>query len=116
MVNLKVCKKKYLSWASLVMPISDPRDRSFYPHHTPMKDTYILTYETEFVSIFSGTGKFCLAHGLRQLTRDTKSDVSCLQTFFTRRNEKRRMRFGVGRHTTLIVNFSLSIFDFSEKM
>ena len=98
------------------MPISDPRDRSFYPHHTPMKDTYILTYETEFVSIFSGTGKFCLAHGLRQLTRDTKSDVSCLQTFFTRRNEKRRMRFGVGRHTTLIVNFSLSIFDFSEKM
>ena len=50
-----VCKKKYLSWvygvdrkichlgslflhhkASLVMPISDPRDRVFYPHHTPM--------------------------------------------------------------------------------
>ena len=28
--------------ASLVMPISDPRDRFFYPHHTPMKDTYIL--------------------------------------------------------------------------
>ena len=27
---------------SLVMPISDPRDRSFYPHHTPMKDTYNL--------------------------------------------------------------------------
>ena len=26
--------------ASLVMPISDPRDRFFYPHHTPMKDTY----------------------------------------------------------------------------
>ena len=26
--------------ASLVMPISDPRDRFFY--HTPMKDTYIL--------------------------------------------------------------------------
>ena len=22
------------------MPISDPRDRFFYPHHTPMKDTY----------------------------------------------------------------------------
>ena len=45
-----------------MMPISDPRDRFFYPHHTPMKDTYIL------------------AHGLRQLTRDVKSDVSCLQT------------------------------------
>ena len=59
MINRKVCKKKYLSWvydvdrkirhsgslfrhhsASLVMPISDPRDRFFYPHHTPMKDTY----------------------------------------------------------------------------
>ena len=26
--------------ASLVMPISDPRDRFFYPHHTHMKDTY----------------------------------------------------------------------------
>ena len=28
--------------ASLGMPISDPRDRFFYPHHTPMKDTYNL--------------------------------------------------------------------------
>ena len=28
--------------ASLVMPTSDPRDRFFYPHHTHMKDTYIL--------------------------------------------------------------------------
>ena len=26
--------------ASLVMPISDHRDRFFYPHHTPMTDTY----------------------------------------------------------------------------
>ena len=61
MVNQKVCKKKYLSWvygvdskilslgitvrhhsASLVMPISDPHDRFFYPHHTPMIDTYYL--------------------------------------------------------------------------
>ena len=32
--------------ASLVMPISDPRDRFFYPHHTPMKDTYYLTLTT----------------------------------------------------------------------
>ena len=23
-----------------MMPISDPRDRFFYPHHTHMKDTY----------------------------------------------------------------------------
>ena len=58
MVNQKVCKKKYLSWvygvdrknpslgatdrhfsASVVMPISDPRDGFFNAHHTPMKDT-----------------------------------------------------------------------------
>ena len=42
------------------MPISDPRDRFFYPHHTPMKDTY------------------CLAHGLGQLTRAVKSNVKTL--------------------------------------
>ena len=28
--------------------------------------------------IFSGAGKFCLAHGLRQLTRDVKRDVRIL--------------------------------------
>ena len=55
-------------------------------------------------SNFSGAGKFCLAHGLRQLIRDTVSDFSCLQTLLTRRNEKLRMTFGVGHHTTLIVN------------
>ena len=59
-VNQKVCKKKYLSWvygvdkknlslgitvqhhlANLMMPISDPSDRFFDPHHTPMKDNYM---------------------------------------------------------------------------
>ena len=35
----------------------------------PMKN--ILFY-------FSDAGKFCLAHGLRQLTRDVKSDVKTL--------------------------------------
>ena len=49
-----------------------------------------------FFSIFSGAGKFCLAHGLRRLTRETKCSVSCLQTSLTRRNEKLRMTFGVG--------------------
>ena len=58
MINQKVCKKKYLSLAfgvdrkiyhsgslfGIVMPISDPRDRFFYPHHTPMKDTYFLEW------------------------------------------------------------------------
>ena len=62
MVDQNVCKKMYphgcMVWigksvtrdhclaslsASLVMPISDPRDRFFYPHHTPMKDAYNLT-------------------------------------------------------------------------
>ena len=32
--------------ASLVMPISDPRDRFFYPHHKPMQDTYYPYPET----------------------------------------------------------------------
>ena len=32
-----VCKK-------VMMPISDPRDRFFYPHRTPMKDTYNVNY------------------------------------------------------------------------
>ena len=41
MVNQEICKKK-VSIISLVMPISDPRDRFFYPHHTLMKDTYNL--------------------------------------------------------------------------
>ena len=26
-----------------MMPVSDPRDRFFYPHHTPMKDTYFTS-------------------------------------------------------------------------
>ena len=33
---------------------------------------------TEFFYIFSGAGKFCLAHGLRQRTHDVKSDVRIL--------------------------------------
>ena len=59
-----------------------------------------------FCSIFSGAGKFCLAHGLRQLTRDTKSDVICLQTTLTRRNEKLRITFAVARQTAQIVKKS----------
>ena len=51
-----------------------------------------LTYETEFVLFFSGVGKFCLTHGLRQLTYNTKIDVSGLQTTFTHCNEKLRIR------------------------
>ena len=39
--------------------------------HVPVRRSF-------FFSIFSGAGKFCLAHGLRQLTRDIKSDVRIL--------------------------------------
>ena len=28
--------------------LSDPRDRFFYPHHTPMKDTYNLSLDAMF--------------------------------------------------------------------
>ena len=73
-----------------------------------------LTYEIEFCSIFSGIGIFHLAHGLRQHTRDTKSDVSCLQTFLTRRNEDIRMTFVIGRHTTLIVNILFKTSNFQR--
>ena len=34
--------------ASLVMPISDPRDRFFYPYYTPMKDTYFSPTGQEY--------------------------------------------------------------------
>ena len=37
--------------ASLVMPISDPRDRFFYPHHTPMKDTYFLIWISDLLDM-----------------------------------------------------------------
>ena len=53
------------------MPISDPRDRFFYPHHTPMKDTCYPTW-TLMMDCYS------LAHGLGQLKRDVKSDVRTL--------------------------------------
>ena len=62
MVNQKVCNKRIyhgcIMWienpslgitirhhsASIVMPISDPRDRFFYQHHTAKKDAYNLTH------------------------------------------------------------------------
>ena len=60
-----------------------------------MLDSIFLTYEIEFVLFL----KFCLAHGLRRLTRDKKSNVSCLQKLLTRRNEDLQMTLGVGRNT-----------------
>ena len=57
-ILIRYARKKNLSLgitvrhhsASLVMPISDPRDRFFYPHHTPKKDTYCLTYEVRILT------------------------------------------------------------------
>ena len=66
-----------------------------------------LTYETEFVLFLAVLENYVL---LRQLTKDTKSDVSCLQTLLTRRNKKLRMTFGVGHYTMLIVNIVKDLF------
>ena len=52
---------------------------------------------------FSGAGKFCLAHGLGQLTRDVKSVEKTLipeMTSFLHHHEKHRMTFGKGRYAT----------------
>ena len=38
-----------------------------------------LTYEPEFVLIFRGAGKFCLASTLRQLPHDVKRDDRILK-------------------------------------
>ena len=54
-------------------------------------------------SIFSSAGKFCLAHGLRQLTRDTIYDISCLQMLLAHPNKKLWVMLVVGHHTMLTV-------------
>ena len=63
-----------------------------------------LTYDSERVcSIFSGAGKFCLANGLRQLTRDVRSsEINRILevTSLMLHHEKRRMPFGEGRFVT----------------
>ena len=46
----------------------------------PIYNKLFLTYGTEFVLIFSGADKFCLAHALRQLTRDVKSNIRKLNS------------------------------------
>ena len=37
--------------ACRVMPISDPRDRIFYPYHTSMKDTHNFCHDTGPVAL-----------------------------------------------------------------
>ena len=50
------------------------------------------TYETNFVLFSEVLEKFCLAQGLRQLPRDTKSELICLRavTKIKKNNSKRR--------------------------
>ena len=54
-----------------MMPISDPRDRFFYPHHTHMKDTYI----------FSSTGQEHPFSGLSAIQFLFRPPVSALALF-----------------------------------
>ena len=56
------------------------------------------TYKTELV-LFLAVLENCLSHGSK---RDTQGDVNDLQTSITRRNET-QTTFGVGCHTTFIV-------------
>ena len=49
---------------------------SFTIENVRMHAKYFLPMR-QSLFYFSGAGKLCLAHGLRQLTRDTKSDVIC---------------------------------------
>ena len=46
---------------------------------------------------FGGAGKFCLAHGLRRLTRDVTSELYISEvTSRIRHHDKHRMLFGKG--------------------
>ena len=68
-------------------------------------ENVFLTYKT-VLFYFSGAGKICLAHGLRQLTRDVKNDVRTLNfrsNVTCDHHEKLRMTFGEDRYAAYIV-------------
>ena len=97
------------------VPILTPLSKQATPEHVSIiymtlqrllfckRNVYtFLTYETEFV-IFSGAGKFCIAHVLRQLTRDVKHVVRTLNfrsDSLSYQGEKKQMMFGKGRYAT----------------
>ena len=63
------------------------------------EENFLLMRQNLFY--FSGAGKFCLAHGLGQLTRDVKSDVRTLNfgsDVIFAPPQKYRMMFGKGRY------------------
>ena len=81
--------------------------------HKTKKGNKFLTSETEFVLFLAVLENSVLPMGCDSSHETRKSDISCLQTFFTRRNEKRRMTFGADFSYNVIVNilFKTSIFQ-----
>ena len=71
---------------------------------TPSKQKQKLFLTMRVCSILAVLENSVLPMGLRQLTRNTKSDVSYLQSSLSRLNEKLRMKFGFDHHTALVVN------------
>ena len=62
-------------------------------------------------SFFQRRWKVCLSPWMWELTRETKSDVSCSQTSFTRRNDKHWITFGVDRHSKLLIKNNKGIIE-----
>ena len=80
------------------------RFRQLYASHVIITSEYCKLFIERVRINFSGAGKVCLDHWMRQLTRDTKNDVTCLQTSsLICCTDKFRLTLGVGRHTKLIV-------------
>ena len=87
----KSVTRDYCYSASLVMLISDPHDRFFYPHHTPMKDTYshfmsslilyCIIYLDLSVPVFRSG---CVAQSVGHLTRKSGvlGSIPGLATYF----------------------------------
>ena len=61
--------------ASLMMPISEPRDRFFYPHHTPKKDTY-YPHHTSLTDTFS-----CISFDLPHLVFKVEFTIKYFKEF-----------------------------------
>ena len=64
---------------------------------------------------FSSAGKFCLAHGLRQLTRDTKNDISCLLLYARKGLTTNGIRSWPSYNVIVNILFKASIFPIIGK-
>ena len=56
-------------------PVFTENGPNLFSHVSSVRDTLCLPIR-QILFYFSGAEKFCHAHGLRQLTRDTKCDVN----------------------------------------